>query len=164
MLTAAVAFVPHGPATALAALAVARAVHAQRRWARARATTPRHTTATPRPRTLAATPPRAAATPPRAAATASPAAATPLAVATPPCAVATGLLAARPFGPGRRLQATCAAASLCAAVVAVSVEGRRPRTWISITPQGRAALAAEIAALREIVAAADARPAPKLAM
>jgi DNA-binding MarR family transcriptional regulator len=36
-------------------------------------------------------------------------------------------------------------------------EGRRPRTWISATRKGRAALAAEIAALREIVAAADAQ-------
>jgi DNA-binding MarR family transcriptional regulator len=38
-------------------------------------------------------------------------------------------------------------------------EGRRPRTWISATPAGRAALAAEISALREIVAAADAHSA-----
>ena len=30
-------------------------------------------------------------------------------------------------------------------------EGKRPRTWISATPSGRAALAAEVAALREIV-------------
>ena len=36
-------------------------------------------------------------------------------------------------------------------------EGRRPRTWIKSTRAGRAALAAEIATLREIVAAADAR-------
>jgi len=36
-------------------------------------------------------------------------------------------------------------------------EGRRPRTWIAITRAGREALAAEIAALREIVAAADAK-------
>ena len=34
-------------------------------------------------------------------------------------------------------------------------EGRRPRTWISATRAGREALRAEIAALREIVAAAD---------
>jgi|SRR3954447_18250062 DNA-binding MarR family transcriptional regulator len=39
-------------------------------------------------------------------------------------------------------------------------EGRRPRTYVAITPQGRTALDAEIAALREIVAAADERPAP----
>jgi DNA-binding MarR family transcriptional regulator len=30
-------------------------------------------------------------------------------------------------------------------------EGRRPRTWVSITKQGRAALAAELAALAELV-------------
>jgi DNA-binding MarR family transcriptional regulator len=30
-------------------------------------------------------------------------------------------------------------------------EGRRPRTWVSITRQGRAALAAEMAALTELV-------------
>jgi DNA-binding MarR family transcriptional regulator len=30
-------------------------------------------------------------------------------------------------------------------------EGRRPRTWVSITRDGRAALAAEIAALTELV-------------
>jgi DNA-binding MarR family transcriptional regulator len=36
-------------------------------------------------------------------------------------------------------------------------EGRRPRTWISATRAGREALRAEIAALREIVAAADLR-------
>jgi DNA-binding MarR family transcriptional regulator len=40
-------------------------------------------------------------------------------------------------------------------------EGRKPRTWISATPAGRNALAAEIAALREIVGDADGRPAPK---
>ena len=43
-------------------------------------------------------------------------------------------------------------------------EHRKPRTWISITRAGRRALAAEIAALRDIVAAtepgAKARPAP----
>jgi DNA-binding MarR family transcriptional regulator len=37
-------------------------------------------------------------------------------------------------------------------------EGRRPRTWVSATPAGRKALTAEIAALREIVGAAEARP------
>src|SRR5262245_57455002 len=41
-------------------------------------------------------------------------------------------------------------------------EGRRPRTYVSITPRGREALDAEIATLREIVAAADLRP--RLAM
>lgn len=46
-------------------------------------------------------------------------------------------------------------------------EGRRPRTWITVTPAGRQALAAEVAALREIVAAVErqsapaARPAPQ---
>jgi DNA-binding MarR family transcriptional regulator len=40
-------------------------------------------------------------------------------------------------------------------------EGRKPRTWISATPAGRKALAAEIAALREIVGDADRRTAPK---
>jgi DNA-binding MarR family transcriptional regulator len=30
-------------------------------------------------------------------------------------------------------------------------DGRRPKTWISITPEGRAALANEIAALRALV-------------
>jgi DNA-binding MarR family transcriptional regulator len=35
-------------------------------------------------------------------------------------------------------------------------EGRKPRTWISATPAGRKALEREIAALREIVGAADA--------
>jgi DNA-binding MarR family transcriptional regulator len=30
-------------------------------------------------------------------------------------------------------------------------EGRRPRTWVRITGQGRAALAAELAALTELV-------------
>ena len=49
--------------------------------------------------------------------------------------------------------------------------GRKPRTWISATPAGRKALANELAALREIVGAADAavtarrdsRPARRLA-
>lgn len=35
-------------------------------------------------------------------------------------------------------------------------EGRRPRTWVTITPAGRAALAAEIAALRALVRRFDA--------
>jgi DNA-binding MarR family transcriptional regulator len=34
-------------------------------------------------------------------------------------------------------------------------EGRKPRTWIAATPAGRKALADEIAALREIVGAAE---------
>jgi DNA-binding MarR family transcriptional regulator len=34
-------------------------------------------------------------------------------------------------------------------------EGRRPRTWIAITPAGQQALAAEIQALREIVQAVE---------
>jgi DNA-binding MarR family transcriptional regulator len=34
-------------------------------------------------------------------------------------------------------------------------ENRRPRTWITITRAGRRALAAEIAALRDIVAAGE---------
>ncbi|MFC0108911.1 transcriptional regulator [Kibdelosporangium aridum] len=34
-------------------------------------------------------------------------------------------------------------------------EGRRPRTWVSITETGREALAAEIAALRALVARHD---------
>jgi DNA-binding MarR family transcriptional regulator len=38
-------------------------------------------------------------------------------------------------------------------------EGRKPRTWISATPAGRKALANEIAALRDIVNAADGTPA-----
>jgi len=48
--------------------------------------------------------------------------------------------------------------------------GRKPRTWISATPAGRKALSNELAALREIVGAADAvstrsdsRPARRLA-
>lgn len=40
-------------------------------------------------------------------------------------------------------------------------EGRRPRTWISATRAGRKALAREIATLREIVAAAEPRRAPR---
>lgn len=34
-------------------------------------------------------------------------------------------------------------------------EGRRPRTWISATKAGRAAFAAELGALRELIAGAD---------
>jgi DNA-binding MarR family transcriptional regulator len=39
--------------------------------------------------------------------------------------------------------------------VAKGFEGRRPRTWIAITPAGQQALAAEIQALREIVQAVE---------
>jgi DNA-binding MarR family transcriptional regulator len=35
------------------------------------------------------------------------------------------------------------------------IEGRRPRTWIAITPAGQQALAAEIQTLREIVQAVE---------
>lgn len=35
-------------------------------------------------------------------------------------------------------------------------EGRRPRTWVEITPAGHRALTAEITALRELVARFDA--------
>jgi DNA-binding MarR family transcriptional regulator len=34
-------------------------------------------------------------------------------------------------------------------------EGKRPRTWISISPAGRKALAAELSALRALVTAAE---------
>lgn len=47
--------------------------------------------------------------------------------------------------------------------VTKTFEGRKPRTWIAATAAGRKALANEIAALREIVGAADAesaRPQP----
>ncbi|MBV9805360.1 MAG: transcriptional regulator [Solirubrobacterales bacterium] len=40
-------------------------------------------------------------------------------------------------------------------------DGRRRRTWLSPTLAGRAALDAEIAALREIIARAAGRPAPR---
>ncbi|RSM69217.1 MarR family transcriptional regulator [Kibdelosporangium aridum] len=40
-------------------------------------------------------------------------------------------------------------------------EGRRPRTWVSITDTGREALAAEIAALRALVARHDPAKAPR---
>ena len=42
--------------------------------------------------------------------------------------------------------------------VAKVFEGRRPRTWISATKTGRAAFASEVAALRELIAAADRPP------
>ncbi len=43
------------------------------------------------------------------------------------------------------------------------IDGRRPRTWLSVTPAGRRALEAEIAALREIIDAVSTRsPAPRL--
>lgn len=35
-------------------------------------------------------------------------------------------------------------------------EGRRPRTWVTITPEGRGALTAEISALRALVSRFDA--------
>jgi DNA-binding MarR family transcriptional regulator len=35
--------------------------------------------------------------------------------------------------------------------------GRRPRTWLSATPRGRAALATELKALRELIARVDGR-------
>jgi DNA-binding MarR family transcriptional regulator len=38
------------------------------------------------------------------------------------------------------------------------VEGRRPRTWVSATRAGRAALSAEIAALQEIIAGVESSP------
>lgn len=38
-------------------------------------------------------------------------------------------------------------------------EGRRPRTWLSVTRPGRAALDAEVAALRELIASLERRPA-----
>jgi len=38
------------------------------------------------------------------------------------------------------------------------IEGRRPRTWISATRAGRAALSAEIAALQEIIASVHSSP------
>jgi len=41
-----------------------------------------------------------------------------------------------------------------------SFEGRRPRTWVSATRAGRAALAAEVAALRQLIARLDGQPAP----
>jgi len=41
-------------------------------------------------------------------------------------------------------------------------DGRRPRTWITVTPAGREALAAEVAALREIVATVERQSAPVL--
>lgn len=38
------------------------------------------------------------------------------------------------------------------------IEGRRPRTWLSATRAGRAALSAEIAALQEIIASVQPSP------
>jgi DNA-binding MarR family transcriptional regulator len=38
------------------------------------------------------------------------------------------------------------------------IEGRRSRTWLSVTRAGRAALRAEIAALQEIIASLQASP------
>jgi Winged helix DNA-binding domain len=53
---------------------------------------------------------------------------------------------------------TSALISGCTFTIDKTFEGRRPRTWIAATPAGRKALAAEIAALREIVGAAEPRP------
>lgn len=39
--------------------------------------------------------------------------------------------------------------------VTKTFEGRKPRTWVRATPQGRAALASEVAALRELLARLD---------
>jgi DNA-binding MarR family transcriptional regulator len=39
-----------------------------------------------------------------------------------------------------------------------TIEGRRPRTWVSVTRAGRAALSAEIAALQEIIASVQPSP------
>ncbi len=39
--------------------------------------------------------------------------------------------------------------------IAKTFEGRRPRTWVSCTKSGRAAFAAEVAALRELLAGVD---------
>jgi DNA-binding MarR family transcriptional regulator len=41
-------------------------------------------------------------------------------------------------------------------------EGRRPRTWVSITGQGRAALDAEMDALTRLVRAHDGEPDPEI--
>ena len=42
------------------------------------------------------------------------------------------------------------------------LEGRRPRTWVNATPEGRRALDEEIAALQEIIATVE-RAAPRAA-
>jgi DNA-binding MarR family transcriptional regulator len=42
-------------------------------------------------------------------------------------------------------------------------EGRRPRTWAEITKTGEAALAAEMAAIKQLVAQFEARPAARAA-
>lgn len=39
--------------------------------------------------------------------------------------------------------------------IAKTFEGRRPRTWVSCTKPGRAAFAAEVAILRELLAGVD---------
>jgi DNA-binding MarR family transcriptional regulator len=39
-------------------------------------------------------------------------------------------------------------------------DGKRPKTWVHITPAGRRALAAEIATLRALVSRLDRNPAP----
>ncbi len=42
--------------------------------------------------------------------------------------------------------------------VSKTFEGKKPRTWVSATSQGRAALGAEVAILRELVARYDQQP------
>ncbi len=42
--------------------------------------------------------------------------------------------------------------------VSKAFEGKRPRTWVSATRHGRAALGAEVAILRELVARYDKKP------
>ena len=42
-------------------------------------------------------------------------------------------------------------------------EGRRPRTWLTVTKAGRAALDAEIAALTELIAGVKSRPVRRVA-
>jgi DNA-binding MarR family transcriptional regulator len=44
-------------------------------------------------------------------------------------------------------------------VIEKGYAGRRPRTWVRITPQGRAALDAELQALRQLLDGAGAPPA-----
>jgi len=43
------------------------------------------------------------------------------------------------------------------------IEGRRPRTWLEATTAGRAALAAELAALRELIEQVEAATTPSAA-
>ncbi len=44
--------------------------------------------------------------------------------------------------------------------IAKVADGRRPRTWLEVTPDGRAALAAELAALRELIAQVEGPASP----